>query len=136
LHEASTSGPDRQSAGGMYAFGDSLLFLAAFSAAATVPTAAGLYFLRGRPGFWRALSLGAALIAATALPAPILFYLVRSSWGGLSVLRVLVAPPLGLFCFLAALLAPSRSPRRLLLASTAVEAVAFASVAVSWLAGR
>jgi hypothetical protein len=132
LHVAATSTPDRQSAAGMYAFGDSLFFLAAFAAAAMVPTAAALYLLRGRERFWRVLSVGAAVVAATALPAPFLFYLVRTSWAGLSVLRVLIAPVLSGLFFLAGALAPSRSPRLLLLACGVVEAVVFASVAIGW----
>jgi hypothetical protein len=139
LHVAATSGPDRQSASGMYAFGDSLLFLAAFSVAAIPATAAALFFLRSRPRFWRALAAVAALIAATALPAPVLYYAIRASWAGLSVLRVLVAPPLALLWFLSALLAPSRRPRLFLLSSAAIEVLVFASVAIRWLfaiAGR
>jgi len=139
LHVASTSGPDRQSAGGMYAFGDSLLFLGVFSAAATPATAAALFFLRGRPRFWRGLAAAAAVMAGTALPAPLLYYAVQSSWAGVSVLRVLVAPPLALLWFLSGVLAPAHGPRRLLLASAAIEAAAFAAVALRWflaLAGR
>jgi hypothetical protein len=135
LHVAATNGPDRQSAAGMFAFGDSLLFLGVFSAAAIPSTAGALFLLRTRPRFWRALAIAACLVAATALPAPVLFYLSRSSWGALSVLRVLVAPVLGLLWLLCALLAPSRSPRLLLLACTAAEAAAFASVAVRWFLG-
>jgi len=132
LHVAATNGPDRQSAAGMFAFGDSLVFLAAFSAAALPPTAAALFMLRSRPGFWRVVTGAACLIAATALPAPILYY-AQSSWGGLAVLRVLVAPVLAAFWFLGALCAPSRPPRRLLVAAAAVEAAVFASVAIRWL---
>ena len=45
LYVASTSGPDRKTYGGMYAFGDSLLFLAVFALAAAPATGAALYFL-------------------------------------------------------------------------------------------
>jgi len=131
-HVAATSGPDRQSASGMYAFGDSLLLLAVLTVAALPATAAALFFLRSRPRFWRALAAVAALTAGTALPAPVLYYAVWASWGALSVLRVLVAPALASFWFLSALLAPSRRPRLLLLASAAIEGLVFASVAIRW----
>jgi predicted membrane channel-forming protein YqfA (hemolysin III family) len=134
VHVASTSGPDRQSASGMFAFGDSLLFLGAFSAVATVPTGAALFFLRDRPRFWRVLAIATALIAATALPAPVLYY-AHGSWGAPAVLRVLIAPVLALFGFLCALLAPAPSPRRLLLVAAAVELAAFTSVAARWVLG-
>jgi hypothetical protein len=43
---ANTSGPDAQASAGMYALGDSLLFVAVFSAVALVPTGLALWFLR------------------------------------------------------------------------------------------
>jgi hypothetical protein len=51
IYVAATSGPDRQSSSGMYAFGDSLLFLGAFGLAAVPATGAALFFLRPRPAF-------------------------------------------------------------------------------------
>ncbi len=44
VYVAATSGADRQAYGAMYAFGDSLLFLAVFGVAAVPATAAALFF--------------------------------------------------------------------------------------------
>lgn len=135
LHVATTAGPDRQAAGGMYAFGDALLWLGVFAVAAVPPTAGALFFLRPHGRFWRALSVAAALVAATELPTVVLYHVARAS-AGPAVLRILVAPPLAALFLLCAVFAPARSPRKVLLACTAVEAVAFASVALSWLRPR
>jgi hypothetical protein len=128
---ALVGGADRQAAAGMYAFGDSLLFLGAFAVAAVPPTAAALFFLRARDGFWRGLSIASAVLAGTAVPAAVLYYAVPD-WSGLAVLRLLVAPALAAFAFLAGIMAPSPGPRHLLLACGATEAAAFASVALRW----
>jgi hypothetical protein len=72
VYSAATNGPDRQTYGGMVAFGDSLLFLGVLGVAAIPATAAALYFLRSRPGFWRVLSGAALAVAATALVALLL----------------------------------------------------------------
>jgi hypothetical protein len=53
---ANTSGPDGQASSGMYAFGDALLFVAAFGVVALVPTGAALFFLRPYRHFWQVLS--------------------------------------------------------------------------------
>jgi len=45
IHVALMSGPDARPRG-MYAFGDSVLFVAAFGVAALLPTGAALFFLR------------------------------------------------------------------------------------------
>ena len=122
IYVASTSGPDRQTYGVMYDFGDSLLFLAVFGVAAVPPTGAALFFLRSYRSFWRALSVTALAIAATGLAA-FLDYLVEQtadassilrSWSALAVLRILVAPLFALVFFLSGLLAPNRSISTLL----------------------
>ena len=64
---AATGGADRQVYGGMYAFGDMLLFLGVFGVAAVPATAAGLYFLRSYPRFWRVASTCALVCAASGL---------------------------------------------------------------------
>jgi len=50
VYVASTSGPDRQTYGGMYAFGDSVLFLGVFGVAAIPATA--LTQSNGDPAVW------------------------------------------------------------------------------------
>ena len=64
-----TSTPDRQTYAAMYAFGDSLLFLAVFGVAALVPTGAACFFLRPYPAFWRAITTAAIALTVTAAAA-------------------------------------------------------------------
>ncbi len=140
VYIAATSGPDRQTYGGMYAFGDSLLFLGVAGVAAIPATGAALFFLRGHRGFWRILSIGGLGTAATAILASGLFLAMRSanghgalqSWAMLTPLRILVAPMLALFFLLSGLFAPTRSARICLASAAAVEVVAFVSVAYTW----
>ena len=74
---AHTSGPDAQASAGMYAFGDGLLFIAVFGAAALVPTGLALWFLRPCRWFWVVLSVAALAVAITAIPAAALCVLER-----------------------------------------------------------
>src|SRR5678816_4927434 len=104
VYIAATSGADRQTYGGMYAFGDSLLFLGVAGVAAIPATGTALFFLRSHRGFWRVLSAGGLGTAATAILASGLFLAMRSanghgalqSWAMLTPLRILVAPMLSL----------------------------------------
>src|SRR5438045_8405183 len=64
IYVASTSGPDRQTYGAMFGFGDMLLFLAVFGLAAVPATAAALFFLRPRRRSSRAPSFTSPFIAA------------------------------------------------------------------------
>src|SRR5215831_15644399 len=73
IYTAATSGPDRQTYGGMYAFGDGLLFLAVFGAAAVPATGAGLYFMRPHRTFWLVLRVLALAVAGTAVAAVLAF---------------------------------------------------------------
>lgn len=130
LYVATTSGPDRQQSAGMFAFGDSLLFLAVFAAAAVPATVAALVFLRPYRAVWIALQAGAIAIAATGIAA-LLAYLFQSS--GAAVLRILVAPAFALLFLLSGVVAPRRSARIVFFATTAAEVIAFACVAFLWL---
>ncbi len=140
MRVAATSGPDRQQYSGMYAFGDSLLFLAVFGLAATAPTGAALFFLRPRPAFWTRLSVASLAVASTGLVATLIYLApkavesgsVLAAWSSFAVLRILLAPLLVLFFLLSGLLAPNRSARIALLAATTIEAFAFACVAFVW----
>lgn len=139
---AATSGQDRQDYGAMYAFGDSLLFLAVFGMAAVPATGTWLFFLRSRPAFWSRLAVTALFVASTGLAAALAWFLTRSvvapgplaSWSIAAVLRILVAPLLAGFFVLSALLAPNRPARTRLLAAATVETAAFAGVAFAWFA--
>ena len=124
-----TSGPEAQAAGGMYAFGDSIVFVAVFGVLALLPTGAALYFLRSYRQFWTVLSRLCLAVAVTGLAAVILYVAGRHAspshlpmWAGLSVLRILVAPLLALTFLVCALFTPHRPPRIVFLAATAIEA--------------
>ena len=69
IHTAVTQS-DRSGADGMYAFGDSLYFLAAFGLVALIPTAAALVYLRPYRKFWLGLTI-------TGVRPPILLTRVR-----------------------------------------------------------
>jgi hypothetical protein len=129
IYIAATSGLDRQTYGEMFAFGDSLLFLAVFGLAAVPATGAALFFLRPHPAFWVTLSLAALAVAATSLAAllmdaaPMAFDSspLLHSWSAFAVLTILVAPLFAIFFLLSGLFAPSRSARISLTAATVVE---------------
>jgi 23S rRNA (adenine1618-N6)-methyltransferase len=99
-----TPAVDRHGASGMTAFGDGLLFLAAFGVVAVPATGAGLYFLRPYPAAWRVLSVAAVVLNATGIAAVGLYFAGRdaaagsalSQWSALAVFRILMAPLAGL----------------------------------------
>jgi hypothetical protein len=140
LYIASTNSPDRETYAAMFAFGDSLLFLAIFGVAAVLPTGAALFFLRPYRPFWRALSITAIVIATSGVAAFCVFLAMRrtdpnsvaSVWPALAVLRVLVAPLFALAFLVSALFAPSRLPRVALLVATALEAFVSLYYALMW----
>jgi len=140
MYVASTSGPDRQLYGAMYDFGDSLLFLAVFGAAAVLPTGAALFFLRPYRSFWRVISVAALAVAATGLAALVAYLAGRTAdpgsglqaWSAVSVLRFFAAPLFAPIFLLSGLFAPIRTSRIALLVATSVEAAVLACVALSW----
>lgn len=137
---AATSGPDRQSSSGMYAFGDSLLFLAAFGLAAVPATSAALFFLRPRRAFWVTLSVASLAVASTSLAAVLIYVAPMAfdsrsllhSWSAFATLRILVAPLFAIFFALSGLFAPNRSARISLMAGATIEMAGFAYVAFTW----
>ena len=117
IQVADTSGPDPQ--GGVAAFGDSLMLLAVFGAAAIPATLAALFFLRPYPAFWLALSIASLAAASTAVsprrsmprharPRPLLFL---QNWPAFTALRILVAPLFTMLWLVSSLFAPKRSAR-------------------------
>jgi hypothetical protein len=137
---ANTSGPDAQAAGGMYAFGDSYLFIAVFGLLALAPTGAALYFLRPYRGVWTVLASLSLCVAVTGIAAAALFALGRdavtpsalAAWANWSVLRILLAPVLAPTSLMVALLTPYRSPRRALLAATVIELAVLVFAGLTW----
>lgn len=126
--------------GGMAAFGDALLFLAAFGLAAVPATGAALFFLRSNARFWQAAAIVALGVAATGIGALAAYSSGQefgagsalAAWSALSPLRLLVAPLFVLAFFLAAVFSPNRSSRGMLLAAAAGEAAVFLWVAAEW----
>jgi hypothetical protein len=135
-----TSGPDLQMYSGMYAFGDSLLFLAVFGVFALMPTGAALFFLRSHLSFWRALSALALAIATTGMAALFIYVGARDPhasaglqyWSTYAILRILISPLLAAAFLLALLLAPTRRLRAALLLTTLAETAVSVSVAAMW----
>jgi hypothetical protein len=139
VHAAITASSAGQATGGMYAFGDTILFIAVFGVSALVPTGAALVFLRPYRSFWIALSALGAAVAVTGIAAAILFAVGRNESASrlatlaqLSVLRILVAPLLALAFLLCAVLSPRGTPRRALLTSAGVEMAVSAYGAAVW----
>lgn len=134
-----TDSPDRDLQSGMYAFGDSLLFLAVLSLASLPATAAALHFLRPYRWFWMAISVAALAYSVTAIPAVFDHFTPRSpnlpapGWSALLSLRLVLAPFPGFAFFVAALFAPTRWFRVALLGAMTLELGAFACMVAGWL---
>jgi hypothetical protein len=144
IYVASTSGPDRQTYGAMYDFGDSILFLGVLAVASLPATGAGLFFLRPCQAFWRVLAAGAVAIALTGIVVLVDMLVSRNGtagallgqWSMASPIRVFAAPALALAFLLCGWLAPTRYTRLAFLGATAVETVVFIWVALIWFHGR
>jgi hypothetical protein len=137
---AATKGPDRQTSGGMYAFGDSILFLAVFWVATLPATGVALFFLRSHRLFWIVLSVAALAVAATG-PAAWIDY--HAGWTGkagsilqvcsfLALLRLLVSPLFALTFSLSVLFAPNRSARLAFIAAAGIEATICIYLVFTW----
>jgi hypothetical protein len=127
-----TSGPDREASGGMYSFGDSLLFIAVFGIVSTIPTGLALYFLRRNRVFWGTLCAAALLMMGTGLLSVVIVALDSRNipvlqtinvWFLFAVPRIFVAPFVLLSFWLAALVAPDTRFRRCLWAAAAGELI-------------
>lgn len=99
LHIVASHTPDRQTAQGMYAFGDTVVFLGVFALASLPATGAALFFLRGKPRFWIVLASIAVGVAMTGVVWALAYHLVPYS-GAHSLIQVF------------SLLFPLRAPRR------------------------
>jgi hypothetical protein len=139
LYVRATDNPDRLSSGGMYAFGDSIVFLGIFCIASLPATGAALFFLRASKRFWNALAVGAVAIAATGIASTLASFVEYGingprSWiqtmAMLSPLRALAAPGFALCSFVAAILAPTRRPRIALFIVAAIEALVLITFAL------
>jgi len=132
IYTSLTSGPDRQTYGAMFEFGDTLLFLAAFGAVSTIPTALMLIFLRRNQFFWIIGTVIALSIASTGIIAIGLSALMRRGvalsaglnlWAALEFPRAFVSPFLATAFGLCALIAPTARFRWLLFTAVCIEAM-------------
>jgi hypothetical protein len=125
-----TSGPYRDASSGMYAFGDSLFFIAVFGVVSTIPTGLALVFLRQSRMFWIALCVVALVVASTSLAAVAVimwesqtFMPSASLWPGLSAIRLFVSPFIAASVGLSALLALDARFRKYLFGAATTEGV-------------
>ncbi|MES2355435.1 MAG: hypothetical protein V4568_13755 [Pseudomonadota bacterium] len=140
IYVSATNGPDRQTSGGMFAFGDSLLFLAVFGLASVPATGTALFFLRPYRIFWIILSVAALVISTTSLAAVFCYVVSKTadphsvlhSWSPFAVLRILVTPLFAMAFLVSGLFAPNRGARISLFIATAIETGVFAYVAFTW----
>jgi hypothetical protein len=125
-----------QASGGMQAFGDSLLFVGLFGFLALFPTALALYYLRPFEKFWTVFSITSLVVAVSGLLAAVMIgRLQQPPWaifgiGFFGLVEILGAPLLGFAFSTCAVIAPTRSSRRFLIAAAAVEFVLSAYVFV------
>ena len=129
LYIALTGYIDRVTYSGMSAFGDSVVFLAAFGLASIPATGGALLFLRPYRMFWLTMSVISLALAITSGLAATT-YLVPSStlinWYMLAPLRLLAAPLFAVFFALCGVISPKRSDRFSLLLAAAIEMTSFA----------
>lgn len=129
---------DVQASGGMYAFGDGMYFLFVFALCASVPTAAGLWFLRQARRLWSFLTAGALLIAATAVASALVYSVgillkppqnsMLGLWTAIAVLPLLFTPIMAGAFLVFALLAPDQRSRSRFLTAMTAEALSGALI--------
>jgi hypothetical protein len=136
---ASTSESASGAAGGMYGFGDMVLFFAAFGVPALVPTGAALFYLRPHRTFWKVLSSLGVALAVTGVAAAVLYSIGRhelatplATWAAYSVGRILVSPLLMLAFLVCAVFSPHRPSRLAFLAAAVMEALVSAYAGAVW----
>jgi len=132
-----TQGDVANASSGMYAFGDTILFIAVFGVVALVPTGLALYWLRPVRRFWIVMAIAALVLAGTGLAAALVIALASSQprWVGtaaFAVLRMLCAPLLAPAFLIGAAAAPTRRTRLALILAATVEAAVSLYAAVHW----
>ena len=134
IWELTTRGTDAQASQGMFAFGQTVLFLVVFGGLALIPTVLAFYFLRSSEKFWNGFALlclvfsitWIIIVIANALINANILHIAESSAAVVSLFGVLGAfgAPIFIVGFLVlAVIAPSRRPRILLLVSAGLEAL-------------
>jgi len=144
INELATRSTDAQASQGMFAFGQSILFLLVFGGLALIPTVLTFYFLRSSEKFWNGFAvlclvfsiIGLIIVIANALMNANVLHIAESSATVISLFGVLGAfgAPILIIGFLVlAVIAPSRRPRVLLFASAGLEILGGSYVLVSFL---
>jgi hypothetical protein len=139
LYVAATAGPDRHTYAAMYAFGDSILFLAVLGVAALPPTGAAFYFLRPVTRLWRALAITAGVAALVSIAAAVTYAAKPQSQNVLVMLTpmwMLATPLLAATFVLSGLFAPIRSARIALLACGVLHLAVFGYAMTAMLGAR
>ena len=121
--------PDAMASSGMYAFGDSILFLVVFGVVAIVPTIMALHMLRSSRVFWNVFSFALLLLAATGPLAIVALAMDRPMAPGpmapgpglFGSLRLIAAPLLAPGMLVCTLPAPAGRARRILGVATTLE---------------
>ena len=132
IQELATRGTDAQASQGMFAFGQSILFMLVFGGLALIPTVLAFYFLRSSEKFWNGFALlcltfsivGIMIVFMNALINAGILHISESSAAVVSLFGVLGAfgGPILIIGFLVlAVIAPSRRPRVFLLTSAGLE---------------
>ena len=144
IRELATQGTDVQASQGMFAFGQSMLFLLVFGVLALIPTVLAFYFLRSSEKFWNwfaVLSLAFSIMGLVVVIANAVMNAndanTLSSFAAvlslIGVLGVFGAPLLIIGFLILAVIAPSAHPRLLLLASAGLEILAELYILVNFL---
>jgi hypothetical protein len=123
--------PAVEKAGGMYGFGQVLLFIAASGVAALIPLAVGLIWLRPVEKFWRVLNrvaLASALTGLVALAANLFAGSSTNLWMLLAQARIGMMPLTALALLACGVIAPLPRHRWLLIAAATCDSLIFTGV--------
>src|SRR5215510_13985490 len=99
IQELTTRGTDAQASQGMFAFGQSILFMLVFGGLALIPTVLTFYFLRSSEKFWNGFAVlclafsitGIVMVIANALINANILHMAESSAAVVSLFGVLGA---------------------------------------------
>jgi hypothetical protein len=137
IYISQTSGPDRDASAGMYAFGDSLFFIAVFGIVSIIPTAMALVFLRQSRTFWLACSIAGLAVASTSLVVVAVTVFAPQStsvWAMLAFPRIFLSPFLAAAFGLSALIAPEARFRWCLFGAASAEGISSVYGFAHWFA--
>src|SRR5258706_8120874 len=137
IYISQTSGPDRDASAGMFAFGDSLLFIAIFGIVSIIPTGMALVFLRQSRTFWLACSIAVLAVASTSLVVVAVTVLApqsTSAWAMLAFPRIFLSPFLAAAFGLSALIAPEARFRWCLIGAASAEGLSSVYGFAHWFA--